>query len=337
MGLLSLMTGGSRNIDKYIKKQHFYVLFESDLSVVYRNPDKTAIIKKFKPSANKVKFNSLDYKEMYETEKRYLSKLAENKNIADHIPRVLDCNDSETFIVMEYKGLDGIEILNAGLFSDEVLQQLIEQITMVLNEIVAMGYSHRDIKPENLVYDINTHKWSLIDFTFMEESNGSAHKLSFKGTYPYSSPILGNRHIMNLFAGNNDREFAKVAADYYSFAVTIFSMLGCEHKESDNKIELNLVPIYQTLVDDNADPVLKALAKIITSSVDIRYSRLLWGRTKNMLCTFHDEVTGPIDMSLYVERDIRKCWEEYMSIIEKQKTIPSGDNVQIENKSQESN
>jgi serine/threonine protein kinase len=298
-------------------------------------------VKKFIPVNEKKCKSRLDYKEMYDREKHYLTILSKNERISRHIPKLYLADDKETFIVMEYKGVDGIDLINSRLLNKEVWKRLVCQMTMVMNEIVSMGYAHRDIKPENVVYDESTMTWALIDFTFMEPSYSVIAEMDFKGTYPYCAPVLGNGLMMKTFLEHNHEKDLKASCDYYSFAVTVFSLIGNDHKTNDiGEIELDLEPIYKVLVDDKSDPLLRELARIIAGFVNTTCGVVTWRFKKKgvAVCTFHKSITNSFDVQPFVERNISKCWEMYMTIFEKQNVNTNvDDNDQVENKHSESN
>ena len=330
MRLLDFCT---KAVDKVIKNYKLKILFKNQFSDVYADRSKKYILKVFK------KDTSVEQKSMYTTEKMYLNMFSGVDDVRKHIPNIIQFNDKENFILMEHKGRDGIVLINDQQYNSNVFNDFINQIPPVLEAIFKSGYVHRDIKPENMVYDTKTRTWSIIDFAFMEPLKLMGYNLPFKGTYPYCAPFLGNKTYLTEFLRYNKYEDLKVCADYFSFALTAFALEGNEHRDIGlDCVEVSIIPAIEAVLNPKADQIKKALANIILSCVDVNYTSIRWHYVaqKGRHCTYDMDVYCPELNDMNFEKDMIKCWDNFMSIIEKRKILVlDSDNVQTENKSQE--
>lgn len=253
---------------------------------------------------------------MYNSEKKYLTSLIAVEEIKEHIPAILYFNDLEKFILMEYKGLDGVELYNAGKYKEEYWFEFIDQVAFLVDTINKKGLSHRDIKPENVVFSEETGKWSLIDFAFMEKSDAEIDKKNFKGTFPYTPPFCGNYNMMMVFNEYNPPNCALKAVDYFAFAMSALSMAGIQHVSATMSVRVDLRPIYD-IYKNPKTKLIKAIVDIVVSCLDINYSEMVW-TSKNRYCMFNKPYV--LDVEEPVERNVFKCWDRLMTlIIENQK------------------
>lgn len=327
MGLMDFCT---RAVDRVIKQYKLKPLFKNQFSDIYSDESSKYILKIFNMD------RPIERKEMYLAEVRYLGLFSKMENIKRHIPQIIQSNDKEGYILMENKGRDGIILINDGAYDEKVFEDFLNQIPPVLEAIFKSGYVHRDIKPENMVYDSETETWSIIDFAFTEPSKFTGKKLPFRGTYPYCAPFLGNKMYLTEFLKYNKREDLKVCADYFSFALTAFALEGNEHRDVklDKAVEISIIPAIEVALNPNASPVKKALANIVLSCVDLKYTTIKWYYVaqKGRHCKYDMEMDFPELKNMQFERNMIKCWETFMSIIEKQKILSNSDHVQTENK-----
>jgi serine/threonine protein kinase len=304
-------------VDKVIKNYNLKPIFKNQFSDVYSDNSRKYILKIFN------KENCIEKKTLYLTEKNYLTLFSNNKNITQHIPKIIQFNDKEKFILMEHRGRDGIILINDGAYNKRVFEDFIEQIPPVLEEIFKMGHVHRDIKPENLVYNTSTNTWSIIDFAFVEPLKCTGMKLTFRGSYPYCAPFLGNKKYMTDFLKHNNYEDIKVCADYFSFALTAFALEGKIYHENtlEHYVEVSISSAILTLLNPTTSPIKKALARIIISCVDLNFTTIKWFNTNRggRRCQYGVGISCPEIKNLKVEKNMVKCWGEFMSIIEKRK------------------
>ena len=326
---MGIMGWTCKNVDKVIRNYKLKCLFKNQFSDVYSDKQNKYILKIFR-SAKGASSN-----DMYYAEKKHLEILSNVDYVNKHIPKILEHDDKEKFILMEHKGTDGIELINNRQYNSIVFEEFINQVPKIIDAINKEGYVHRDIKPENLVYDVATKTWSVIDFAFMEPSVHYGH-IDFKGTFPYCAPFLGNKQYLQEFLRHNKLKDIKICADYFSFALAAFSLEGNPHitDENDMAVEVSLSPIYSTIINPKASNVMKALAEVVLSCVNVGYSSITWythsvgGRN----CSFTDVFKCGMFKNRKIEKDVIKCWEKFTTIIEKQNVKINCSHVQTETK-----
>lgn len=319
-GLMSILkTSRSRVlVDSIVEKYKMVLLFSCPLSCVYRDVANKYILKVFK-------------QECYSEEKFFLKTLHDNQKIRPHIPSIVEFNDTGQYILMEHRGIDGIELINSGQYTPELWSEYLDQCIPIVNEIIDMGYVHRDIKPENAVYDKKTGLWSFIDFGFMGPAKMS--KSTFKGTLPYTIPLMGNREMLERFKIHNDPSDARIANDYFAFALSALSLKGHDHIKTARGIELNLVPIYALIM--SPDQVMQHLARVVVACVNTDYCVVNWVSAGQ--CTFIHRVAINWD-NYSLDMNVKRCWAKLVqaTIIEKQKREATPKHVQIENHPEQS-
>ena len=300
-------TGGAPwepRVEQVIGEYDMCLMFSSQFATVYRDRANSLILKRFK-------------NDTYITEKYHLNELFKNDVIKSHIPCIVEYNDKERFILMNYKGVDGIELINAGKYRSKHWELYIKQCVPLVSEIIKLGYVHRDIKPENVVYDEASGLWSFIDFGFMECKKMTRNN-SFKGTYPYCMPLLGNKRMLHKFLQHNKLSDIKPAGDYYGFAMSALSMWGHNHESDGCRVNLDLVHIYDIILT-GMNSVLCALARIVMACVDYDYGTLSWGPPVE--CKFITKVD--IDWGgLHFEPNVEKCWGHLVDTIIKKQKVP---------------
>ena len=129
------------------------------------------------------------------------------------------CSDSGDSIVLE-EYIDGItisDILETGLYTENGVICVLEQLCSVLDYLHANGIVHRDIKPENIMVD-NNGNVKLIDFNISRLVNSSkSNDTTILGTTGYAAPEQYG------IAPTDAR------ADIYSLGILINVMLTGEH------------------------------------------------------------------------------------------------------------
>jgi serine/threonine protein kinase len=293
------------------------IIFNNVYASIYMDKKNTRVLKVFKSVP------------MYDTEKYYLLKLSSTQGLQGCVPKVLDCDDRKKHILMEHIGYDGIELTNAKLFTGTTWDTYLIQVSNILNTLVRNGLSHRDIKPENAVYNTETKTWALIDFAFMENSQSPVSIKHFKGTFPYAAPFLGNRNMLTQFLQYNEASDIKIAADYYAFALSALSLYGMDHTTMGKSVQLDLNFIYDIIRNDN-HTMLYALAIVVISCIDVTKTMAVWSNSDKS-CMFYGNIQYPLPIQ--PERNVTKCWNKLMSIIENRKFITR--DVQTENKHDE--
>lgn len=314
-------------MEKFIKTNDMSLLFSSTHSDVYKDKENKIILKHFTSNPH-----------FYKTEKINMEKLNKIKSIEGHIPRLIAADDKGKFIVMDYKGVDSLELANDGKMSAKVWWECLIQLSHVLDEMRRAGYVHRDVKPENMVYDENTGKWSFIDFAFSH----SIHDIKmnpFKGTYPYCAPFIGNLHMYDQYLEHNKRKDVFVDNDRFGFALSILSLMGHERlkDKEGGVVSLDMEPIYSIInKKEEYDPMIYRLALLVLSCINPNYKYIYWYPSHENIqtafgnCAFSNQIKNKVHVG---ERNVANCWRDIIN--EKQKVIYN-DDVQSENKDQES-
>lgn len=129
-------------------------------------------------------------------------------------------------LVQEYKGSDGVELLNDGMFTQKARVELLKQIPNIINSVHSNGFIHLDIKLENLC--LQNNEWFLIDWGLGKKINGTLK--GFTGTIPLMSPIFDIKDKEIIL----NRE-SNAILDYFSFSLSVldlFYRLYNEHCEN---------------------------------------------------------------------------------------------------------
>lgn len=275
-------------------------------------------------------YRSKSSRAMYLNEKDSLTSMASCK--ISNVPTVLEYGDKETFILMTYVGVDGIDLINEGKMNNRIWTNFVTQIYPIINEMHVCGFVHRDLKPENVTFLNGT--WSIVDFGFMESDTIPIVKHVF-GTYPYCSPFLGNQWCMDMFLKYHPLTFMKKANDYFGFAMTVLSLRNLVNDfRSDHSVTVDLLQVHKIVVSSN-DRVLVSCAKLILAFTEINFQHMTW--FKGGRCVFSKPFTKEARIVFNVSRNIEECWADVgTSIIEKRKILRNKTNVQFEHKHEES-
>ena len=190
-------------------------LARSTFSNIFIDEENTVIIKLFKVNSKK----RLD---CFINETNVLRALLK-ENIV-HCSQILDSYysvKSNSFIILQrYAGKDGFELLNLNLMNASVWMACLKQLVPTLNIVHSIGICHMDIKVENICFDDNNN-WSFIDWGLSRDKDCFLNNLS--GTAPYIHPAL--------YDSRNLTRIPKTHCDYYSFAITLFSLFGIYYHE----------------------------------------------------------------------------------------------------------
>lgn len=300
---------------KSVIEQHYMkILYKTSHANVYQGKGK--ILKHFISKVNRA---------MYYNEKETFQKIGES-NI-NNVPKMLEFCDKGTYILMTYNGVDGMDLSNEGGITDEIWKNFAFQTYSTLNEIHASGYVHRDLKPENVTYLNGV--WSIIDFGYMEKDSILLTGAVF-GTYPYCSPILGNKWAWNMFMNNNDPSLAKKANDYYGFAMTVLSLKNrMSETRNESFVTVDLHEL-QRMVLTCKDEIMVSCAYLILSLTDLNYEHMSW--FNNGKCIFSKRGKSLITD---INRNITQNWKRIGDIINEKQNSITYPNVQFERKYEE--
>lgn len=192
----------------------------------------------------------------------------------DHIisPLALSSLDSHPIIVLPYcegRSVDGI----AAHFSENMIWQLIQNISSALSAIHEKGYVHLDIKPSNILWD--GKKFMLSDFgacTKLGDVNRE-DTATDASSYRFDAPELGKQPCS--------------ASDIWSLGATIFYLyMGChvfnglggraQHKDSLLPYMRKSLPELSLLVQKclDMDPTQRPKSRQILEMASAEIKRL---------------------------------------------------------------
>ncbi|MEL6440041.1 MAG: bifunctional serine/threonine-protein kinase/formylglycine-generating enzyme family protein [Cyanobacteria bacterium J06621_8] len=152
--------------------------------------------------------------ELFEREAARLDELGQHKQI----PELLAFFDQEErkYLIQEF--VDGQDLLkelkNTGIFSQEQIKELLDDLLSVLKFVHDNNVIHRDIKPENIIRRKQDNKLVLVDFGAAKEA--IAADVSQTGT------IIGS---VSYIAPEQAAGKAKFASDLYSLGATCLHLL----------------------------------------------------------------------------------------------------------------
>ena len=178
------------------------------------NSEKLCVIKQFLPQVKSKK--GLDKAlELFKREAVRLDELGKH----NQIPALLAFFDQEErhYLIQEFiDGNDlGKELENQGIFTQQQIEELLEDMLSVLKFVHQNNVIHRDIKPENIIRRKQDNKLVLVDFGAAKENQGADSKQktgTIIGSAAYISPEQA--------AGK-----PKFASDLYSLGATCLHLL----------------------------------------------------------------------------------------------------------------
>lgn len=303
-----------------LKEQMTKSPLQTSLSIIYCN-DKT-FLKIFKLNVRNI--------ELFKTEYKTYKSLEKIPELEQYIPKMLDSSNNyhgcnKNFILLENRGIDGIELSNNMLMTFDGWKRFLVDISYALKILHKNNITHCDIKPENVTFDNKKKLWSLIDFGFagrQEKTN------KFVGTIPYCSPHTFHPVIQARTSVTSTKHNLKFVGDIYSFAMSALVMFGYTHSREGRFVRFDIthiIGIYngtpkcfvEEYIPKNAinnewtRKVLKILAAIILTQVDTTCRIAQWD-SKLLSCSF----IGHNTMSCHVKYNIHEYWDEFNTIIE---------------------
>lgn len=173
------------------------------------------IIKQFTPQVEgTVALNKAT--ELFEQEAKRLQQLGEYPQI----PTLLDYFKADSHLYLVQQFVDGAnlleELLQQGTFSQEKIQNLLEDLLNILKVVHQHKVIHRDIKPENIIRSSDNHKVVLIEFGISEELTKTVIKV--QGSTISS---FGYAPLEQMQGGE-----AYPSSDLFSLGVTCFHLLS---------------------------------------------------------------------------------------------------------------
>ncbi|MFN6461057.1 MAG: AAA family ATPase [Nostoc sp. DedVER02] len=147
------------------------------------------------------------------------------------------------------------------------------QITETLGELHNHHIIHKDIKPENILYNPNTEKIKLIDFSIASLLSKESPEISslnlLEGTLAYMSPEQTGRINRTL----------DYRTDFYSLGVSFYEMLTGRlpfHNAQDSMelvhCHIAKIPVAPHEINPNVPPGISAIAmKLLSKTAEDRY------------------------------------------------------------------
>jgi serine/threonine protein kinase len=147
------------------------------------------------------------------------------------------------------------------------------QITETLGELHNHHIIHKDVKPENILYNPNTEKIKLIDFSIASLLSKESPEISslnlLEGTLAYMSPEQTGRINRTL----------DYRTDFYSLGVSFYEMLTGRlpfHNAQDSMelvhCHIAKIPVAPDEINPNVPPGISAIAmKLLSKTAEDRY------------------------------------------------------------------
>lgn len=165
-----------------------------------------------------------------------------------------------------------VQISNTGF---EVIKSLniARQITETLGELHTHHIIHKDLQPENILYNPNTEKIKLIDFSIASLLSKESPEISslnlLEGTLAYMSPEQTGRINRTL----------DYRTDFYSLGVIFYEMLTGQlpFQNAQDPIELvhchiAKIPVAPHEINPNVPLAISAIAmKLLSKTAEDRY------------------------------------------------------------------
>ncbi|EAS04526.2 Serine/Threonine kinase domain protein (macronuclear) [Tetrahymena thermophila SB210] len=170
-------------------------------------------------------------------EEQRIMNMLKHQNIVELIDFFIDKNKHSVQLVMEYcegKSLTKL-IQKRHPFSQEEVKYITRTLLKSLHYIHLKGICHRDLSNNNVIFDVNTRKVKLIDFSVSKEYRNKHRKMWTKtGTLQFVAP----ESIMEENDGYNPK------IDIWSIGVIMFSLLTGDLPFIDpNDSELGLIDL----------------------------------------------------------------------------------------------
>ncbi|MEM8676586.1 MAG: bifunctional serine/threonine-protein kinase/formylglycine-generating enzyme family protein [Cyanobacteria bacterium P01_G01_bin.67] len=224
------------------------------------------VIKQFLPEVKSAKAIK-KATELFEREAASLDELGQHQQI----PELLAFFDQEErkYLIQEF--IDGEDLLKelktAGVFSQQQIKDLLDDLLLVLKFVHDNNVIHRDIKPENIIRRKQDGKLVLVDFGAAKEA--IAAEISQAGT------IIGS---VAYIAPEQAAGKAKFASDLYSLGATCLHLLtGIEPTKlfdtaegewnwrshlQDNEVDYELSHVLDKLVEGATKRRFQSVAEV---------------------------------------------------------------------------
>lgn len=171
------------------------------------------VVKQFLPEVKSQKAIK-KAKELFEREASRLDELGKHKQIPELL--AFFSQESHQYLIQEFIDGDDLakELKESGVFSQEQIKELLNDLLSVLEFVHENNVIHRDIKPENIIRRRKDSKLVLVDFGAAKENMGKEN--SAVGTIIGSVAYIAPEQAVGK---------AKFSSDLYSLGATCLHLL----------------------------------------------------------------------------------------------------------------
>ena len=148
-------------------------------------------------------------------------KILKSLDYESYLPRLYKAIETPNHCYILYQFIEGDDLYKVltndkYVITQDMIPDIIREITIGLHSLFKYNYVHLDIKFENIIIEsINPIKLKIIDLAFCEKINNN-NKIAVCGTHGYIPPeiLLYNRYFHN--------------SDIWSLGVIMFGLLTCK-------------------------------------------------------------------------------------------------------------
>ena len=257
--------------------------------------------------------------ELFEREAARLDELGKHQQI----PELLACFNQEKrkYLIQEF--IDGEdlskELATQGVFSQQKIEELLNDLLSVLDFVHSNNVIHRDIKPENIIRRKKDNKLVLVDFGAAKETFGTS--TSATGTIIGSAAYIAPEQAVGK---------AKFASDLYSLGATCLHLLtDIEPTElfdvtegewmwrdylQDNEIDYELSRVLDKLVEGATKRRFQSVSEVLAvlggntnpNSPSISISKSVGYRANHISSTKRNPVQTAKSRSLKPKKRVQK-------------------------------
>lgn len=123
---------------------------------------------------------------------------------------------NRTYIIMEKRsGINLEELIKRQMLEETVIKRIALDISRTLLYLHKKGLVYGDLKPSNMLFDLRTHRTTLLDYGTVSQRGGSSLHAFFQGTLGYAAPECWKVSLGGVTE----------LADIFALGVTLYRML----------------------------------------------------------------------------------------------------------------
>ena len=280
--------------------------------------------------------------ELFEREAARLDELGKHQQI----PELLACFNQEErkYLIQEFIDGDDLskELETQGVFSQQKIEELLNDLLSVLDFVHSNNVIHRDIKPENIIRRKKDNKLVLVDFGAAKETIGA--NTSATGTIIGSAAYIAPEQAVGK---------AKFASDLYSLGATCLHLLtDIEPTElfdvaegewiwrdylQDNEIDYELSHVLDKLVEGATKKRFQSVSEVLEvlggntnpNSPSISSSKSVvsrpnhsYSKTKNVRSPIPKKRVQKLDLKIF-EYDYKTISNDACLIVGRKSSLPT--------------